>query len=173
MRTRAQPRRRRRRVRLRRRRARSAPRSPSATSSCAALYAQRHAGARSRRSDFPQFAGALRAHYRSLRRRRGGARRRGRVPGAAARRERARRPRELYERGLRVLDLSADFRLRSPATYDAVVRRASRRPSCCRTRATASSSATARRCAARAWSRCPAATRRRRSWRWRRCSTRA
>jgi N-acetyl-gamma-glutamyl-phosphate reductase len=79
------------------------------------LYAHRHAGHEVAK-DFPQFAGVLQAKYEAF----------DAVAVAATCQvaflalphgESARAARELYERGVTVLDLSADLRLRSPELY--------------------------------------------------------
>ncbi len=81
----------------------------------AGLYAHRHAGHEVAK-DFPQFAGIVKAKYEAF-------------DGAAVARdckvaflalphaESARAAKELYDRGLTVLDLSADLRLRSAEVY--------------------------------------------------------
>src|SRR5262249_34858944 len=79
------------------------------------LYAHRHAGHEVAK-DFPQFAGVLQAKYEAF----------DAVAVAASCQiaflalphgESARAARELYERGVTVLDLSADLRLQSADVY--------------------------------------------------------
>jgi N-acetyl-gamma-glutamyl-phosphate reductase len=80
------------------------------------LYAHRHAG-HEVANDFPQFAGVLQAKYEVFDA--------AAVVGAGCQvallalphGESARAAKELYERGVTVLDLSADLRLRSPEVY--------------------------------------------------------
>ena len=80
---------------------------------------------------------------------------------------------ELRERGVRVVDLSADFRLHERRRLRGLVRRAPGARRWSATPSTGCRSCTASEIAGAAWSPTPAATRPRRSSRWRRWRARA
>jgi N-acetyl-gamma-glutamyl-phosphate reductase len=80
------------------------------------LYAHRHAGHEVAK-DFPQFAGVLQAKYEPFDAAAVGASGCEVVFLALPHGESAKAAKELYERGLTVLDLSADLRLRSAEVY--------------------------------------------------------